>query len=174
MPLAIPDSFLKRYRLPPQIECQDLVSFGRDLFDREQRMERQAAVHWKAMHDAARADGVILLVISAYRSFAYQRGIVERKLAMGLTLEQITRTSALPGYSEHHTGRAIDIGVPGTKPLTEEFEMTPAFHWLTRRAGDFGFTMTYPRGNSFGVVFEPWHWAFQPKEKRRPLPEPPS
>ncbi len=159
--LAIPESFLMCYRLPLHQECEDLVSIGLDMFEREQRMERSAAPQWRAMVAAASHDGVVLLAISAFRSFDYQRKIIERKLAEGQTIEQITRASALPGYSEHHTGRAIDIGTPGSEPLTEEFEQTKAFDWLTRRGRDFGFSMTYPRDNSFGIMFEPWHWMFR-------------
>jgi D-alanyl-D-alanine carboxypeptidase len=159
--LAIPATFLAHYRLPLQRECEDLVSIGLDMFDREQRMEPMAAAQWRAMVAAASGDGVVLLAISAFRSFDYQRKIIERKLAEGQTIEQITRASALPGYSEHHTGRAIDIGTPGSEPLTEGFEQTLAFEWLARRGNDFGFSMTYPRDNSFGIMFEPWHWMFR-------------
>jgi D-alanyl-D-alanine carboxypeptidase len=132
------------------------------MFEREQRMERLAALRWQTMAAAAKRDEIVLLVISAFRSFDYQRKIIERKLAEGLTLEQITRANALPGFSEHHTGRAIDIGTPGCLPLTEQFEQTPAFDWLERRAQDFGFSMTYPRNNPYGIMFEPWHWMFHP------------
>jgi D-alanyl-D-alanine carboxypeptidase len=158
--LAIPEAFLAHYRLPLHYECEDLVSIGLDMFDREQRMERSAAAQWDAMVAAAGRDGVVLLIISAFRSFDYQRKIIERKLAEGLTIEQILRASALPGYSEHHTGRAIDIGTTGSEPLTEGFEQTTAFDWLTRRGRDFGFSMTYPRNNPYGIMFEPWHWMF--------------
>ena len=159
--LVIPETFLAQYRLPIQVECKDLVSIGLDMFDREQRMERRAALQWQAMLDAATADSVVLLMISAFRSFDYQRNIIERKLAEGQTLEQITRASALPGYSEHHTGRAIDIGTPRSEPLTEHFEQTPAFDWLTRRAHEFGFSLSYPRENPWGIMYEPWHWMYQ-------------
>jgi len=53
--------------------------------------------------------------------------------------------NAAPGYSEHHTGRAIDIGASGEPPLTETFEHTAAFRWLARRGGEFGFRLSYPR-----------------------------
>jgi len=76
-------------------------------------------------------------------------------------MEEILRVNAAPGYSEHHTGRAIDITSLGCKPLTEEFEQTSEFAWLVHRAKDFGFSMTYPRNNKFGVIYEPWHWTFQ-------------
>jgi D-alanyl-D-alanine carboxypeptidase len=129
------------------------------MFGRKQRLERRAA-SWQNMIATAKHDGVVLVAVSGFRSFDYQRKIVERKLAAGLKVEQIICVSALPGFSEHHTGRAIDIGTPGCPPVTEEFELTLAFDWLTRRGQDFGFRMTYPRGNQFGVIYEPWHWVF--------------
>jgi D-alanyl-D-alanine carboxypeptidase len=103
------------------------------------------------------------MAVSGFRSFDHQRKIIERKLAAGLTVEQIICVSALPGFSEHHTGRAIDIGTPDCPPVTEAFEQTPAFEWLIRRSHEFGYSMTYPRGNPFGVIYEPWHWVFDEK-----------
>ena len=70
-----------------------------------------------------------------------------------------SETDAAPGFSEHHSGRAIDIATPGTRPLTVEFERSKAFAWLTANAAAFGFTMPYGRGNTFGFEFEPWHWS---------------
>ena len=55
-----------------------------------------------------------------------------------------------PGYSEHHAGTAMDIGTPDQPPAEESFEATPAFAWLHRRGGDFGFALSYPRGNRHG------------------------
>jgi D-alanyl-D-alanine carboxypeptidase len=159
--LGIPNSFVTRRCRPLHCECDDLVSIGLDMFGREQWLERQAALQWQAMLTAAGHDGVVLGAVSGFRSFDYQRKIIERKLAAGLTVEQIICVSALPGFSEHHTGRAIDIGTSGCPPVTEAFEQTPAFEWLTRRGQNFGFCMTYPRGNQFGVIYEPWHWVFR-------------
>ena len=160
--LGIPTSFVTDFPRPLHCECDDLVSIGLDMLGREQRMERRAAAQWHAMVAAAGKEGVVLGAISGFRSFDYQRQIIERASSrLGLTLEQITCVSALSGFSEHHTGRAMDIGTPGFPALTEEFEQTPAFHWLTKRARDFGFWMTYPKGNPFGIIYEPWHWLFR-------------
>ena len=127
---------------------------------REQRIERTAAAQWQSMRAAAGQEGVALAIISAFRGFEYQKQIIARKLAAGQSIEQILRVSALPGFSEHHTGRAIDIGTPGCPPLTEAFEQTVAYGWLIDQADKFGFRLSYPRGNSHGVTFEPWHWLF--------------
>ena len=74
-------------------------------------------------------------------------------------VSDILSVNAAPGYSEHHTGRAIDIASPGSRPLTEEFEDSAAFRWLERNAAGYGFSMSYPRDNPGGFIYEPWHWA---------------
>jgi D-alanyl-D-alanine carboxypeptidase len=174
--LGIPISFVAQRRRPLHEECDDLVSIGLDMFGREQRLERTTASQWRAMRLAADGDGVVLGIVSAFRSFDYQRQIIARKLAAGLTIEQIISASALPGFSEHHTGRAIDIGTPGCPPVTEAFEQTAAFDWLSRKGHEFSFRMSYPRGNILGVIFEPWHWVFDgepPNTALEPTPTAP-
>ncbi|HEY5040530.1 MAG TPA: M15 family metallopeptidase [Verrucomicrobiae bacterium] len=155
--LGIENKFARR---KPFREATELASIGNDIYGREQRLAPIAASAWHKLKTAAERDAVSLQPVSAFRSVAYQRQIIERKLASGQTWEQILRVSAAPGFSEHHTGRAIDITTPGCKPLTEEFELTSEFAWLVRHANNFGFSMTYPRDNQQGVIYEPWHWTF--------------
>ena len=146
---------------PPFPEPTELVSVGLDIYGREQRLTPKAADAWRALQQAAQHDGIILLLVSAFRSLDYQKKIFQRKLDAGQSMEQILQVNAAPGFSEHHTGQTVDVTTPDCPPLTEEFERTAAFAWLVRRAGDFGFRMTYPRDNTLGVIYEPWHWAFQ-------------
>jgi zinc D-Ala-D-Ala carboxypeptidase len=113
------------------------------------------------MHEAAKVDGIELLLVSAFRGVDYQRAIFDRKLSQGATLDEILHVNAAPGYSEHHTGRAVDIATRGCPPLTEAFETTEAFAWLREHADCFGFEMSYPRDNPFGIAYEPWHWAMK-------------
>lgn len=155
--LGISEKYSNRKPFPEAVE---LISIGLDIYGREQKLSPNAAASWQKMKAAAENDGAKLLAVSAFRSVAYQRQIVDRKLAAGQTMEQILCVSAAPGFSEHHTGRAIDVTAPNCKTLTEEFERTPEFEWLSRRAKEFGFIMSYPRGNKSGVIYEPWHWAF--------------
>ena len=132
-------------------------------FDRWQRplwLRIDAARAWRHLRDAALADGMVLEAISGYRSHAYQLGIFERKLARGLTVEEILSVNAAPGFSEHHSGLALDIGTVDEPPAEESFERTPAFDWLRDNAGGYGFSMSYPRDNPHGIVYEPWHWRF--------------
>ena len=111
---------------------------------------------------AALADGVILKIVSAFRSAERQAEIVRAKLERGLSLDAILEVSAPPGYSEHHTGRAIDITTDGVPALELEFERTAAFRWLSANAALFGYSLSYPKDNPHGYAYEPWHWCHKP------------
>jgi D-alanyl-D-alanine carboxypeptidase len=157
--LGIPSSYGVDRRLPFYAAATNLVSVGPDIYGRERHLTPLAADRWTSLQAAAGEDGVCLLLVSAFRSLEYQRRIFERKLKAGELLEHILKVNVPPGYSQHHTGRAVDLTTPGCPPLIEQFETTPAFLWLVRNAQRFGFSLTYPRDNPFDVAYEPWHWA---------------
>ena len=148
--------------LPFYAETDDLVSIGPDILNREQKLAPAAAAAWRGMQAAAAEDSVQLLAVSGFRSVSQQVAIIERKLARGTTLDAILIGSAPPGYSEHHTGCALDIATSGSPPLSESFEETAAFAWLQDNAGRYGFSLSYPRDNRYGFCFEPWHWLHRP------------
>ena len=150
--------YATRTALPLMPEPPRLRHAGKDRYARPLWLLAGCAEAWRRMRGAALEEGIRLEAISGFRGFDYQRGIVERKLARGQTIGQILAVNAAPGFSEHHTGCALDIGTPGEPPAEESFERTPAFAWLCRRAADFGFRLSYPRDNPHGIVYEPWHW----------------
>lgn len=158
--LGIATTYGKERNMRLFYEAAELVSVGSDDSGREHKLAPPAAQAWFALRDSADKDGIRLLLISAFRSLDYQRQIFSRKLAAGEPIEQILRVNAAPGYSEHHTGRAVDLTAAGCPPLSEEFEHTPAFAWLTFHAAKFGFALTYSRDNPHGIVYESWHWAY--------------
>jgi D-alanyl-D-alanine carboxypeptidase len=119
------------------------------------------------MKKSAAAAGVQLLLVSGFRSVRHQADIIRRKLAAGQSIEEILAVNAAPGCSEHPTGRAVDIATLGTRPLTAEFDGSPAFVWLQANAAAFGFKMPYGRDNRFGFEYEPWHWSQAETEVRR-------
>ncbi len=104
--LGIPENYGAVHQLELCEECAELVSIGKDIFDRDQKMTPQAAQAWFEMKDAAAAGGIELQAISAFRSVEYQAGIISRKLDAGQSMAQILKVSAAPGYSEHHSVRA--------------------------------------------------------------------
>lgn len=157
--LGLDAAYAGRTGLPLVAEPARLHFAGHDRYRRPLWLTAAAARAWHRMRAQALRDGVVLDAISGYRSHDYQLGIFERKLARGQTVEQILTVNAAPGYSEHHSGRALDIGTPGEPPAEESFEHTPAFAWLRANAGAHGFVMSYPRDNPHGIVYEPWHWC---------------
>jgi D-alanyl-D-alanine carboxypeptidase len=158
--LGLDDGYGERSGLPLVAEPAWLAFAGHDRYRRPLWLHPQATRAWTHLREAALRDDVVLEAISGYRSHDYQLGIFERKLARGLTVDEILTVNAAPGYSEHHSGLALDIGAPDEPPAEESFERTAAFAWLRENAGDYGFVMSYPRDNPYGIVYEPWHWAF--------------
>lgn len=157
--LGIPDDYGSERNLPRYEETSDLIDVGPNLVGRMQQLTPAAAANWQQMVEAAAGDGVRLLIVSGYRSYEYQAELIRKKITAGQSIEEILKVSAAPGYSQHHTGNAVDIATPGSRPLTEEFEASDAFRWLTEHAAVHEFSMTYSRDNSYGFIFEPWHWS---------------
>ncbi|MEO6246141.1 MAG: M15 family metallopeptidase [Opitutaceae bacterium] len=162
--LGIPPDYgrarrLMRYREP---DVAQLVQVGRHPVEgRPVRLTKPAASAWRQMRNAAAQDGVVLFPLSGFRSVARQTRLIRMNLAKGRTLDDILRYIAAPGYSEHHTGRAIDVGSPDDVSVEEKFGRTPAFRWLRRHAGKYGFVMSFPRRNPHGIGYEPWHWCWR-------------
>lgn len=130
----------------------------------DQQLHRDAAPALLAMQDAALSDGIDLVVLSAHRSVAMQKTLFfDVKSKRNQSALERAKVSAPPGYSEHSTGYAVDLG-DGSVPeshLSERFESTPAFAWLQRHAARFHFQLSFPRTNAQGVSYEPWHWRFE-------------
>ncbi|GAB3388591.1 M15 family metallopeptidase [Lysobacter fragariae] len=155
------DDYRERTGLALVAEPVILTHAGPDRYRRPLWLVAPAARAWHSMQSAAVREGVVLESISGYRSHDYQLGIFERKLARGQSVEQILTVNAAPGFSEHHSGRALDIGTLDEPPAEESFERTRAFAWLRDNADGYGFAMSYPRDNPHGIVYEPWHWRWQ-------------
>jgi len=131
--------------------------------DGQIRLHQAAATKFKAMQNAAKAEGISLVPLSGFRSIQEQKtlffDIAEQR---DQTLKTRAEVSAPPGHSEHHTGYAIDIGdghAPSTH-LTQRFEQTAAFDWLQKNATRYGFELSFPKDNLQDINYEPWHWRF--------------
>ena len=123
-----------------------------------------AAAALDAMMGDAVADGIDLRLLSGFRSLDLQEAIFfEVASERNQTPEERARVSAPPGYSEHSTGYAVDLGdgwAPETN-LSQSFEQTEAYRWLQNHAARYHFVLSFPAGNSQGVLYEPWHWRFE-------------
>ncbi len=159
--MGIPADYATKRGLPLQREATKLVTIGRNPDGRILRLTPGAADAWRAMRGAAADDDILLVPVSGFRSVARQTRIIREKLAAGRPIDDILRSVAAPGCSEHHTGHALDIGSPEELELDEHFARTPAFRWLTRHAREFGFHLSFPKDNPHGIVYEPWHWCWR-------------
>ena len=159
---GIPADYSRVRGLPLQREAKRLVLVGRAPDDgKPVRLAPRAAAAWRRMHAAAAVEGVTLWPLSGFRSVARQTAIVRTNLAQGRPLADLLRFVAAPGCSEHHTGRAIDIGSPDESAHFEaSFDRTKEYRWLKKHAGEFGFRLSYPKNNPHGIGYEPWHWCY--------------
>ncbi|NJN20171.1 MAG: D-alanyl-D-alanine carboxypeptidase family protein [Leptolyngbya sp. RL_3_1] len=127
------------------------------------QLQPAAAAAVEAMVTAAQAEGVNLLPLSGFRSHADQQYLFfQIKAELGESAIARAEVSAPPGYSEHHTGYAVDFG-DGNRPSTHvqiSFEDTPAFQWLQQNAPRYNFELSFPKTRTNGVGYEPWHWRF--------------
>lgn len=121
-------------------------------------MRPEAARAFRAMADAARADGVSLRSVSAYRSYTGQKSTYNSYLKK-YRQSVVDTFSARPGHSEHQTGLAVDINTASSKA---HFERTPAFAWLKAHCAEYGFILRYDQGKEAvtGYRFEPWHYRY--------------
>lgn len=161
--LGISITYADERQLSLQNDCLNLKSAGVDIFNREISMEASTLTSWQLMQAAALQEGIELQLVSAYRSVEYQRKLFLKKMNAGLSIDEILKVNAAPGYSEHHSGKALDLTCPGAECLEESFENTPAFAWLERNATDYAFLMSFPKNNEHGFLYEPWHWCFKNK-----------
>jgi D-alanyl-D-alanine carboxypeptidase len=127
------------------------------------KLRKAAARAYRQMVVAARQSGVDITLISGFRSIADQKYLYfDVKAERGQNASERAKVSAPPGYSEHHTGYAIDVGdsfVSATN-LRQDFDKTPAFRWLRANAARYSFELSFPKNNPQGVSYEPWHWRY--------------
>lgn len=121
------------------------------------------------MFDAAAKDNVWFWVASGYRSVEDQEEILERavreNVEEGMTeqkaREEALRTIQRPGYSEHHTGLAVDLN-----DVSDNFEKTEAYRWLSEHGAEYGFIQRYKSHKTeiTGIDRESWHYRYVGKE----------
>ena len=143
----------------PEAKASELILFSPGIY-----VHKEIYENFKEMQLMAAQRGISLQLLSGYRSIDLQRDIFyENKSIRNQTAVERSMVSAPPGYSEHSTGYAIDVG-DGNYPDTHfevEFEQTPAFKWMKRFASKYHFVLSFPPNNKQGVTYEPWHWRFE-------------
>lgn len=123
-----------------------------------------------AMLQAAKDDGVNLLICSPYRDYAYQEILFNRKITKymnsGMSYMDAYKLSSqavtVPGASEHQLGLALDIVCDTYTTLDEGFGETKAGLWLNEHSCEYGFILRYPLGKEYitSIEYEPWHFRY--------------
>ncbi len=143
-------------------------------------MHREAYNAFLEMHDAAKEDGIELIIVSAFRDFDHQKRIWENKWTGQQVLSgniyatdianpvkrarEILRFSAMPGTSRHHWGTDIDLNSLNNRYF-ESGRGKKEYEWLVENALKFGFCQPYtPKGagRESGYEEEKWHWSYMP------------
>ncbi len=142
-----------------------------DFYGREEFLDKTAANAFNRMKSDAKTSGVDITIISGFRSIAQQKKLFLKQINKRGGKEAAARFSAPPGYSEHHTGYALDIGEGQNIDtyIKFEFEYTEAYLWLVKNAHKYGFELSFPKNNLQGVSYEPWHWRFVGSQKAQDI-----
>jgi D-alanyl-D-alanine carboxypeptidase len=149
----------KKHSLPAGYAPADLVTLTEGSYRVSRNgltLRRAAAAALDEMAKAARADGVVLVASSAYRSYEYQTQVYNRNVReMGQ--EAADRESARPGHSQHQTGLVVDFG-----SIDDSFAATPAGRWMKANASRFGWSLSFPDGYEAvtGYRWESWHYRY--------------
>ena len=127
-----------------------------------------------AMLQAAKDDGIYLVICSPYRDLNRQKVLFDRKveayMEKGMSYMDAYKFSSqavtVPGASEHQIGLALDIVCNTYYSLNEGFGETEAGRWLQEHSHEYGFTLRYPMGKEYitGIEYEPWHFRYVGKE----------
>jgi zinc D-Ala-D-Ala carboxypeptidase len=137
-------------------------TYGTGGNQRSESLEQNAATAFENLRSAAAAAGVHIIPISGFRTIADQDKLFQRQISRQGSESAAAQLSAPPGYSEHHTGYAIDVG-DGNQPTADlkfAFEETAVYRWIQQNGREFGFELSFPPNNAQGVSFEPWHWRY--------------
>ena len=153
----------KFYRLPDSYAPSDIVNIATQYAYEGNSIRQIVYDSYKQMWSAALKDGHNLIVTSGYRSEESQKNIYNN-YENSRGIEYADSIAARPSYSEHQTGLALDILVPGVKAA--DFQSTQSYQWLITNAHKYGFILRYPEGkeNITGYTYESWHYRYLGEE----------
>ena len=137
-------------------------------------LQKETYKKFKEMHEAAKKDGITLIIISGTRNFTEQKGIWDGKWGKYIAsmdslsaAKTILRFSSMPSTSRHHWGTAIDINSLDNSYFASGKGLKE-YEWLKQNAARFGFCQVYTDKGSTqrkGYEMEKWHWSYLPIAK---------
>ena len=133
-------------------------------------LEAEAAAAYRQMVEAARQDGIELVLTAGYqdaaaRQSAYEAAVQSYREAGSKEEDAAAKAATVqpaPEASEYATGYAADILAADSLEENTGFADTRAYEWLSAYAAEYGFILRWPqeRQAATGMVFEPWHWRY--------------
>lgn len=134
-----------------------------------EKVDSRICPYLQEMFDAMRTEGIYPIVREGYRTAEEQQAILDERIQRyrkeGYSQWRAERTAksyvALPGFSEHELGIAVDINADQAKSTKDE-----VYTWLAENAHSYGFILRYPPGKEevTGTEYEPWHYRYVGKE----------
>ena len=157
----------KTHKLPDDYESKvDLVSV-KNSFGEDFRVERETYAHFLDLRKDLWDSGIQIELESAYRSVARQRELTE-ELRQSEGEDYVKNFVAVPGFSEHHTGLALDITIVenGKKINDEYLQWETPYQKMHRKLAEHGFILRYPPGKAdiTGYAYESWHCRYVGQE----------
>ena len=159
----------------------DALSLNSQKYDSVKAVDRAAYQPLKDMFSAAQKAGVPLELVSPYRSIDLQDRLFSRSVTsymnQGYSKEQAIKKAnyarTFTGTSEHNTGLGFDILQKGNFTLSESFENTAQFKWLSEHAEEYGFILRYQKDkiSQTGIMYEPWHYRYVGVENAKKINE---
>ncbi|MCU0356954.1 MAG: M15 family metallopeptidase [Cyclobacteriaceae bacterium] len=137
---------------------------------RSQYLRKETYETFVRMADAAKKDGVKLVIISATRNFDQQKAIWDRKWQADMVstddvhrAKKIMLYSSMPGTSRHHWGTDIDLNNLNNDYF-EKGKGLKIYNWLKNHAAEYGFCQPYTNKDNgrTGYEEEKWHWSYTP------------
>jgi len=164
----------KTHKLPDDYEAKLPLLTVKNSFGREFQIEPETYRHFEQLRQALKKKGIQIELDSVYRSVARQKEIVA-EFTQKYGADYVKQYVAVPGYSEHHTGLAVDIClVVDGKVIDDNDEMIAQkeiFAQIHPLLAEYGFILRYPQGKESitGYSYEPWHFRYVGKETAKKI-----
>lgn len=155
----------KNSKLPDDWESNVELVNAKNAWDEDVKIEKKAYQKYKELKKALEEEGITIELDSIYRSVKEQQELWDR-WTVEKGIDYVKKYVAVPGYSEHHTGLAIDICIRKDGKLIAENEDMIAereiFGKIHEKLADYGFILRYLEGKEdiTGYAYEPWHLRY--------------
>lgn len=146
---------------PPHLNFEFVDSHSK--FNSGILLEKETFECWKQFQNQALLDGYEIEIESAYRSKEHQKQVMD-EVILEKGYDHAVKYVAMPGYSEHQTGLAIDVCLKKGDRYLIDHELTnlDITEYLKTKSHNFGFIIRYPKGKEdiTGYNYEPWHLRY--------------